>query len=559
MAITIGEYARAAWLADRVDRVIASVTGSHRLAIALLVLFSLLAFAPGLADIPPIDRDEPRYAQATKQMMETGNYLDIRYQEQPRYLQPVGIYWLQATAAWITGTAPHAPIWVHRLPSQIGATAAVVLTYWVALPLAGSTGALMAALFLGSSFLLGFEARLAKTDAVLLATCLAALGFLARAYLGRPITLLGAMLFWVSLAAGTLIKGPLIAFVVGCPALVLSVLDRSFAWLKALRPGYGVGLYVLLVLPWLIAISLLSEGGFLRIAVGQSFLGKVAHGQQGHGAPPGFYLAAYWFTFWPAAGLVLIAAPWACMERHERAIRFCLAWIIPTWIGFELVVTKLPHYVLPVYPAIAILIAMALLAGRRPGTVLATVLAVGAALYLIVQSGILYGLEGKISPAAVTLALAGTLILVWGIRRAVDGMPAHCAAGIAAGALLMNAAGFGLILPSLDSLWISPRLAAAVHRQAPCAQPAVASAGHHEPSLVLLVGTQTRLVDGSEAAEFLAGGGCRLALVEQREEPAFLAKLAQLDRRASLRERVAGTNLGKIARHDVGVYSLQSP
>ena len=66
-------------------------------------------------------------------------------------------------------------------------------------------------------------------------------------------------------------------------------------------------------------------------------------------------------------------------------------------------------------------------------------------------------------------------------------------------------------------------------------------------------------MDGSEAAEFLAGGGCRLALVEQREEPAFLAKLAQLDRRASLRERVAGTNLGKIARHDVGVYSLQSP
>ena len=103
MAITIGEYARAAWLADRVDRVIASVTGSHRLAIALLVLFSLLAFAPGLADISPIDRDEPRYAQATKQMMETGNYLDIRYQEHPRDLQPVGIYWLQAAAAWITG------------------------------------------------------------------------------------------------------------------------------------------------------------------------------------------------------------------------------------------------------------------------------------------------------------------------------------------------------------------------------------------------------------------------------------------------------------------------
>src|SRR5262245_63155786 len=138
MAMTIGAHARVIRLADRVDGLIATVTDSRRLAIALLVLFSLLAFPPGLADIPPIDRDEPRYAQATKQMMESGNYLDIRYQEQPRYLQPVGIYWLQAGAAWLTGSSPHAPIWVHRLPSLVGATAAVVLTYWVALPLAGA-------------------------------------------------------------------------------------------------------------------------------------------------------------------------------------------------------------------------------------------------------------------------------------------------------------------------------------------------------------------------------------------------------------------------------------
>ena len=559
MVIAMRRDVQETWLTGRVGRVLAFFTGSHLRAILLLVCVCLLAFLPGLTRIPPIDRDEPRYAQATKQMMETGNYLDIRFQEQPRYLQPVGIYWLQAAGAWMSGRAPHAPMWVHRLPSQLGATAAVVLTYWVALPLAGSLGGLISALFMASSFLLGFEARLAKTDAVLLATCLAALGFLARAYLGRPVSPLAAVLFWAALAAGTLIKGPLIAFVVGSPALVLSLLDRSFAWLKALRPGYGVCLYLLLVLPWLVAISVLSDGGFLRVAIGQSFLGKVAAGQQGHGAPPGFYLTAFWFTFWPAAGLALIAAPWAWKNRNEPAVRFCLACIVPTWIVFEFVVTKLPHYVLPVYPAIAILIALALLAGRQPGPVLATVLVAGGALYLTVQSGILYGLEGKISPAAFLLALLGALVLAWGIRSALDGLPGHCAAGIAAGALLMHAAGFGLILPGLESLWISPRLTAAVQRHATCAQPPVASAGHHEPSLVFLVGTQTRLVDGAEAAEFLAVGGCRIAVIEQREEPAFLAKLAQLGRRASLRERVVGTNLGKIARHDVGVYSLQSP
>jgi 4-amino-4-deoxy-L-arabinose transferase-like glycosyltransferase len=104
---------------------------------------------------------------------------------------------------------------------------------------------------------------------------------------------------------------------------------------------------------------------------------QVAAGQQGHGAPPGFYLTAFWFTFWPAAGLALIAASWAWKNQNEPAVLFCLAWIVPTWIVFEFVVTKLPHYVLPVYPAIAILIALALLAGRQPGPVLATVLVAG--------------------------------------------------------------------------------------------------------------------------------------------------------------------------------------
>jgi 4-amino-4-deoxy-L-arabinose transferase-like glycosyltransferase len=491
-------------------------------------------------------------------MMETGNYLDIRYQEQPRYLQPVGIYWLQAGAAWMSGTAPHAPIWVHRLPSLVGATAAVVLTYWVALPLAGAVGGVMAALFMASSFLLAFEARLAKTDAVLLATCLSALGFLARAYLGKPITLVGAMLFWTALAAGTLIKGPLIIFVVGSPALILSIVDRSLAWLKALRPAYGVCLYLALVLPWLIAISLLSSGGFLRIAIGQSFLGKVAAGQQGHGAPPGFYFAAFWLTFWPAAGLALIAGPWVWKNRHEQAVRFCLAWIIPTWIVFELVVTKLPHYVLPVYPAIAILIALALLDGRRPGSALGIVLVSAGALYLLLQAGLLYGLEGAISPVALVLALAGAAVMAWGVRCGMDGRPEHMVAAMAGAALLLHGAGFGFVLPRLDTVWISPRLAAAVQRHAGCAAPVVASAGHHEPSLVFLVGTNTSLTDGAGAAEALAEGGCRIALVEERHEPAFLAKLAQLGRQAILRERIAGTNLGKIARHDVAVYSLQT-
>ena len=60
------------------------------------LLTALLAFLPGFFQIPPIDRDEARFAQATKQMLETGDYVDIRFQDEVRYKKPVGIYWLQA-------------------------------------------------------------------------------------------------------------------------------------------------------------------------------------------------------------------------------------------------------------------------------------------------------------------------------------------------------------------------------------------------------------------------------------------------------------------------------
>jgi 4-amino-4-deoxy-L-arabinose transferase-like glycosyltransferase len=125
---------------------------SHRRAVVFLLLFSLLAFLPGFFQIPPVDRDEARFAQATKQMLETGEYVDIRFQNEVRYKKPVGIYWLQA-AAVKAGEAlgvprPRATIWLYRLPSLFGAIGAVLLTYWAALAFVSRRGALIAALMM---------------------------------------------------------------------------------------------------------------------------------------------------------------------------------------------------------------------------------------------------------------------------------------------------------------------------------------------------------------------------------------------------------------------------
>ena len=66
---------------------------------ALLLLFCLALFLPGFFTLPPIDRDEPRFAQASRQLLESGDWVDIRFQAAPRYKKPIAIYWLQATAA----------------------------------------------------------------------------------------------------------------------------------------------------------------------------------------------------------------------------------------------------------------------------------------------------------------------------------------------------------------------------------------------------------------------------------------------------------------------------
>src|SRR6201999_3895274 len=202
-------------------------------AVAFLTLCGLLLFLPGFFNIPPIDRDEARFAQATKQMVETGDLVDIRFQDEVRYKKPVGIYWLQAaavqTASALGVPRAQARIWLYRVPSLIGAIGGVLLTYWTALAFVTRRGAGLAALMMCSSVLLGVEARLAKTDAMLLLTVVAAMGALARVYLSwqrgedpmhPPWT--WPAIFWTALAGGILIKGPLILMFVALTIAMLA-------------------------------------------------------------------------------------------------------------------------------------------------------------------------------------------------------------------------------------------------------------------------------------------------------------------------------------------------
>jgi 4-amino-4-deoxy-L-arabinose transferase-like glycosyltransferase len=530
---------------------------SHARATTFLLALCLIAFLPGFFQIPPVDRDEARFAQATKQMVETGDYVDIRFQNEVRYKKPVGIYWLQAAAVKLAEQlgvpGARTTIWLYRLPSLLGAIGAVLLTYWAALAFVSRRAALLAAVMMASSILLGVEARLAKTDAMLLLVSVAAMGAMARIYLSQhrpgsttiPDWKMPAI-FWTAVAAGILLKGPVILMLVALTALALIAQDRSIGWVWKLKPVAGIIWTIVLVLPWFIAILVRSGDSFLAESIGKDLLAKITSGQESHGAPPGYYLALFWVTFWPAAPLALLAAPAVWAVRREPGPRFLLAWIIPVWIVLELVITKLPHYVLPLYPAIAILTAGALDTGvlsRNRWLVRGTSGWFAVPLVLCLAAIIIdiyIGRQFDLLPWPFAAAAMIVGLLAWWLYEA-DGAERSFLRAAAASMLIAGAL-YGLIFPSMTALFPSVMLAQ-TQREIGCANPVAATAGYQEPSLVFLAGTQTVLTDGATAADFLRAGACRLAFIDARQERNFARRAEAIGLRYALGPRIDGFNI----------------
>lgn len=546
---------------------------SHGRAVLVMLAFCLIAFLPGFFQIPPVDRDEARFAQATKQMVESGEYVDIRFQDEVRYKKPVGIYWLQAVAVK-TGEALGLPnarstIWLYRLPSLFGAIGAVLLTYWAALAFVARRTALLAALMMASSVLLGVEARLAKTDAMLLMMSVAAMGAMARVYLScrrtpeRAVGWQQPAIMWTALAGGVLLKGPLILMFVGLTALTLSIADRSVRWIGKLRPLAGFAWLIVLVLPWFVAIVAKSGDSFFVQALGHDMLEKITSGQEAHGAPPGLYLLLFWVTFWPGSILAGLAAPTIWMARREPGARFLLAWLIPSWIVFEVVMTKLPHYVLPLYPAIAILIA-GIVEGRglysKAWLVRGTVgwflfpgaIAVAVPIGFFILSRDLGLIAWPFAAAAVIFGL-----FAWWLYE-VDGAERALLRGMAS-SVFVAVTVYAVTFPMLPALFPSALVAENV-RASGCASPQLASTyAYQEPSLVFLLGTDTRFTDGAGAAEFMNGGPCRFALVDKSSERSFVQRADSVGLRYTLSQRIDGYNISNGKPFAMAVFRPAAP
>ncbi|MDR3450583.1 MAG: glycosyltransferase family 39 protein [Alphaproteobacteria bacterium] len=500
------------------------------LAYLFLLMLCVAFFTPGLVTMPPTDRDESSFAQASKQMVESGDYTDIRVQSVPRYKKPIGIYWLQSASAKFFDPQHLNEIWAYRLPSFAGATLAVLMTAALGSLLFTPTVGLTAAMMLAGCILLNVEARLATTDAALLGSIMVAMYGLARAYKG--IAGWGTFfLFWSAVAAGILLKGPIIVLPIVSALLWLRFSDKKVRWAKNLRPLRGLIYTLALVAPWFVAIMLHSHGAFMQASAGDDMLAKIWQGQNRGVMPPGMHLLALPITFFPFSIFIFFAAPDIWKNRRHPAIKFCLGWLIPVWILFELPLTKLPHYVLPLFPALALLTAKAMNDGFASiGTAARRwPVALGVALWLLLGFAIAatfalapafsdhLWMPVQIGAGAVLLVTQAASLLL--LPRQKTGS----LAALTAGMLVFLTATFGTTLPGLQHAWMTRQIVQTVDAVKPCADVQIVAAGYHEPSLIFMGGTDTLLAgSGAEAAWDMQRDNCRVAVIGKNEQQDFL-------------------------------------
>ncbi|MDI2091150.1 ArnT family glycosyltransferase [Commensalibacter oyaizuii] len=539
-----------------------------------LALFVFMLFLPGRASLPPLDRDEARYMQATSQMIESKNYIDVRFQDKPRYLQPAGIYWLEAIAVKATSNLHDKALWAYRIPSLFSAVGAVLLTVWIGSLLFDSYVGLLAGLFLAVSVLLMAEGRMATIDTTLLFFILLAQSSLARSWLARlqtqklPISV--ALIYWGAVGCGLMLKGPVVLIPTMLTPIVLAWVQKDKSWWQHLRPAWGWVLTLFIVLPWCIAIWIVSDGQFFSNAVGVNFLGKVASGQQAHGSPPGLYILIFLITFWPGSLFTAWSLPFIWKNRKLDSIKFLLCWIIPHWLIFEVIATKLPHYVLPTYPAIAILTSAALWGISKDWhgpvsrwgrglfhlylalwVVVGTILAVGGICWAYYMSGIWFW-GAMIGAVGVLTLIAYAVYCI--VKE--DNIQRASVISIAA-SLVVYIELFVILIPGLSSEWLSNKIAKTVEVLKPCEQSVLASASYSEPSLVFLVGKETKLINPEKSAQFLKdNAACGLALVDRKKEDSFNKALEMNHLRVKELGRIHGLNYSTGKKLDLGLYKV---
>lgn len=520
---------------------------------ALIALVLCAQSLPGIFAMPPLDRDESRYMQATSQMFETGDFVRISFQDDPRNKKPIGIHWAQAAVVGPAGAAEARATPAFRIPSLLGALIACWATFWIGARLISREVGLVAGAGLAATVLIGTEAGIAKTDAALAGAIAVAMAGLAALRTGAPRG--GAFAVWGALGAAILIKGPVGPMVVGLAILTLAVWERRAAWLKPLLAPWPMALGAAIALPWMIAIGVATDGAFFREALMGDLAPKLTGGHERHPGPPGYHLAITPIIFFPLvllAPAAVLAGARAFGKDADPALRFLVAWAVPAFLVFEAAPTKLFHYTLPAHPALALLAAAGLALTLGRGAVAKGAATVVFGLGAVVAVAVLAVLPvqmngdataGAVLAAGVAVLSLGALAALW-LGRTAPMLALMVLAGVAFGA-----AARGVVLPGARDLDLSRRVSAELVAQglhprlSPGAPGPLVGASYNEPSLVFLTRTDS-VLDRPETAAAAARAGAG-AVLEADLVPAFRQALLAQDLVAVEKARVTGLNYSK--------------
>lgn len=495
-------------------------------AYALVALIALMSALFGAGRVPVMDGDEARFAQATRQMVESGDYVRIRLQDEERNKKPVGVHWLQAASVQALEplTRRLNVIWPYRLPSALGLLLAALATLWGGAALVGQRPALLGAGLFAAGVLVGFEGMTAKTDAVLLGFTTLALAALARLRASPRRPKLYAAIFWAALGCGVMIKGPVTPLIAALTLIALFAWERQAAWMKPLLCWPGPLLTILIVAPWSIAISLETNGRFFADMLFGDIAPKLAGGQEGHFALPGFHTFLLPFLIFPATYALPSAARLAFdtirsprTDEEHAGLRFLIAWAAPTLIFFELAPTKLPHYAMPAYPAIALLCGAGLQAMRGrdwrtthpAGVVLFAVTGIGIVALMAAIATFMPGDFGADLRRAISTALIGVGVVAAAFTALI--MVRRPLARAAALILCALALSFSLrerLLPEAHDLFVSNEATTILTRArlTPRENRPLWVVGYNQPSLIFLTRTSIRLSTPAGAGHVATAG-----------------------------------------------------
>lgn len=550
----------------------------------VLFVVCVAMYLPGVFTMPPVDRDESRFAQASRQMVEAaddgrwGELLVPRVQERDRLNKPILIYWLQAIPGWVfdrdaAGADPRTGrIWAYRLVSVLCAALAAVFTWRAGRVLMDPRAAWLGGLMLGTCVMVMWDARQARADQLLLACTAGALWALAVLWRRRDSarTLGPALWLWVAVGLGVMAKGPITPMVVVLAMAALGLATgRWDVVLRKSRAWWGVLIVLGMIVPWVLAVGAqVGFGEYARI-VWDETIGRSGGAKEGHWGPPGYHLVLLAVLLFPWSLFTLEALVggfrrgWAKTDgegkwwrrawrrlrngRAGRAEVVLWCWIAPAWVVFELVATKLPHYTLVLYPAIALLTARWVLrkAARgdgRPSVKERTALSfvwrkqrawwqrfglerrtftrkerdtggVGAVIYLLIGLAILYAIPLAILTADVinSASTGGTIRPIWipfvlplilaicVLARSHWSMQRNGAIAYALGALVI----FGWLLPGSNGLWASAAANEVIQRFDPKGERPLATVRYHEDSLVFLTRGRVEKIGAREAEIWL--------------------------------------------------------